>query len=348
MAGRRDLHMIVTMTATNSLESIGLEQVHRLRRAGVIPGDRFLAGAIAARDRAYWSLWARRALLVLGMAHLLAGTAFFFAYNWADMPAWAKFAAVETGIVLSTIAAGLIGIDRRAGAACLIAASVLVGVLLAVVGQIYQTGADAYELFVAWNVLTLPWVVASRGAAHWLLWLVVLYLALGLYGEQVLAPEGRLSSTDILVILGAATALVLAGREFSVRRGLTWLAGRWNRHVVLIAGLVLMFLPGIGFVFDANDEPLALFVLIAGLVGAAVAYRRWLPDFAALVVTVGVTGLVLMSAGYRLLDELIGFDWDLSLKDLAILGLLVAWCVLVTGAAAKLMRGLHVALESRG
>ncbi|MGH6933943.1 MAG: DUF2157 domain-containing protein [Dongiaceae bacterium] len=335
------------MTSTNALETIGLEQVHRLRQAGVINGAGFLSAAIAARDAAFWQLWARRALLILGVAHLLAGIVFFFAYNWADMPVWAKFAAVESGIVLSAVTALLVGVDRWVGQACLIASSALVGLLLAVVGQVYQTGADAYELFGAWALLILAWVLASRSAVHWLLWLAVLYLAFGLYGEQVLVPEGRLSSEDILVNLGAIAALVLAAREFGVRRGLAWLAGEWNRLIVLVAGFAMLFGPGIGFVFDANGEPLALIALVAGLAGAAIVYRRWLPDFAALVIAIGVASLVLMSAGYRLLDETIGFHWDVSSTDLAFIGLLVAWCVLVTGAAARLMRGLHFDMATR-
>ena len=59
----------------------------------------------------------------------------------------------------------LAGLDRAFGQVLLIAGSVLTGVLLAVIGQAYQTGADVFELFVAWAVLILPWVFVSRSAA---------------------------------------------------------------------------------------------------------------------------------------------------------------------------------------
>ena len=227
----------------------------------------------------------------------------------------------------------------------MIAASVLAGGLLAVVGQVYQTGADAFELFIAWTILILPWVLASRSAAHWLLWLVVGYAALGLYGEQVMVPRGSLSANDILVNLGVLTAPILAVRELAVRRGFAWLSGHWTRLVLLIAGFGLLFPPGFGFVFDANDDLLAVLALVAALAGAALAYRRWLPDMAALSIVAGVASLLLMSAGYRVLDEVAGFDWDASLKDLTLIGLLIAWCVLVTGAAAKTMRRIHASAE---
>jgi uncharacterized membrane protein len=347
MPDRSRLHLISVMTSLNAPEAIGLEEVNRLRQSGVIGGAAFLTAAVVARDHQFWSLWARRALLVLGTAHLLAGVVYFFAFNWAEMPVWAKFASVESGIVLGVLAAILTGVDRRVGQACLIAASVLTGVLLAVVGQVYQTGADAYQLFAAWALLILPWVMASRSAAHWLLWLVVLYLAFFLFGDQVLVPEGRWSSVELLASLGAFSALVLAAREFAVWRGLAWLAGQWNRLVVILAGFSLLFVPAVEFIFDGIGEPSAFLLLIAGLVGCAIVYRRWLPDFAVLVITIGVTSLVLICAGYRLLDEFVGFEWDLSLSDLSFLGLLIVWCVGVTGAATKLMRGLHSAMAAR-
>ena len=40
--------------------------------------------------------------------------------------------------------------------------SLLTGALLALSGQVYQTGADTFELFAWWAVLILPWVLVSR------------------------------------------------------------------------------------------------------------------------------------------------------------------------------------------
>ena len=49
----------------------------------------------------------------------------------------------------------------RAGKAALLAASLFVGALLALIGQIYQTGADTFEMFAAWAALILPWVLVG-------------------------------------------------------------------------------------------------------------------------------------------------------------------------------------------
>lgn len=121
-----------------------------------MPAARYAEAAYALRDRDLWSVWAVRLLMALGTGHVLAGIVFFFAFNWADMSPFAKFATIQGGIALAAIAAIVSGLDRPVGQSLLIAASVLTGVLLAVFGQIYQTGADAYELFVGWALLIVP------------------------------------------------------------------------------------------------------------------------------------------------------------------------------------------------
>lgn len=322
-----------------------LSDVNTLRSHGLLPAARYLAAAAAVRDRAIWARWASRALLAIGAGHLLAGIVTFFAYNWADMPAVAKFATVESALVIALAGAWFAGLARPVGQALLIAASVLVGLLLAVIGQVYNTDADAYTLFAAWTVLILPWMLASRSAAHWLLWLVVLYLALSFYGEHVLIPERRLTSSAIEVGLGALACLVLALRELAVRKGMAWLAGNWTRILLLIAALALLSWPAIAYVLDLWGEPYPAIALVLALAVAAIAYRRWLPDFAAATTVVGFAVLFAIALGYRVIDEAVGFDGDEDALLVASVGLLVLWSVAAMGLAAKLLQMLHRSLE---
>src|SRR5690606_13573849 len=71
----------------------------------------------------------------------------------------------------------------RYGRLTLTAAIVLVGPLLALFGQTYQTGADLSVLFRSWALVTLPWVLASCFAPAWLAWLVIAEAWLVLYVE---------------------------------------------------------------------------------------------------------------------------------------------------------------------
>jgi uncharacterized membrane protein len=325
-----------------------LRDVNVLHRHGVIASARYFAAASAVRDDPAWARWALRAILAIGAGHLLAGIVTFFAYNWADMSAFAKFAAVETGLVIALVGAWFAGIARPVGQTLLIAASILVGALLAVIGQVYNTDADAYTLFVAWTVLILPWTLVSRSAAHWTVWLVVLYLALSFYGEQVLIPEGRVTESALEVGLGVLAALVLALREAVVRKGLSWLAAGWTRIGLLIATLGLLFWPAVGYLLDwlygEQDGVFAVFAFIVALALGAVAYRRWLPDFAATTTVIGFTLLFVIAVGYRVIDEAVGFDGDEALL-VASAGLLVLWSVAAMGLAAKLLQLLRRNLE---
>ena len=322
-----------------------LSDVNALHSHGLIPGARYFAVASAVRDNVAWARWAGRTILALGAGHLLAGIVSFFAYNWADMSAFAKFATVEAGLVIALAGAWFTGIERAVGRILLIAASILVGVLLAVIGQVYNTDADEYSLFVPWTVLILPWVVASRSAAHWTVWLVVLYLALSLYGEQALIPEGRLTESALAVGLGALAALVLALREAAVRKGMAWLAAGWIRIGLLIAALGLLFWPALGYVLDWEGEIHAPVAFVIALALGAVAYRRWLPDFAAATTIVGFAVLFAIAIGYRVIDEAVGFDGDEEALLVASVGLLVLWSVAAMGLAAKLLQALRHDLE---
>ncbi|MFT5094357.1 MAG: putative membrane protein, partial [Porticoccaceae bacterium] len=127
-----------------------------------------------------WWPWAEKALLFLGLALTLSGVVCFFAWNWDAMPGLVKLAIVQAGIVACCVAAYQKKIATLPGKAAITAAAVLVGVFLAVFGQVYQTGADAYQLFVGWALLILPWVVMCRLAGLWVLRLAIVNVAVSL------------------------------------------------------------------------------------------------------------------------------------------------------------------------
>ena len=82
---------------------------------------------------------------------------FFGAFNWEHLGHMQKFGLLEMLIAAffaGTLLRGLSSIEGRVLLGC---ASVLVGGLLAVIGQEYQTGADAYLLFLSWAGLIFPW-----------------------------------------------------------------------------------------------------------------------------------------------------------------------------------------------
>ncbi|MEG3082074.1 DUF2157 domain-containing protein [Sphingomonas sp. PB2P12] len=124
-----------------------------LRAAGIVPRP--------AQWRAFLSLLA----LWLGTLALAAAVIFFFAFNWTDLDRLAKIGLAEAAILVALLACWRLDLNAVAGKAALTLVSLLVGALLALVGQIYQTGADTFELFACWAVLILPWVLIARYAS---------------------------------------------------------------------------------------------------------------------------------------------------------------------------------------
>jgi uncharacterized membrane protein len=325
-----------------------LHDVNALRSAGLLSAAQYFAASRQVRDAAAWRQWSRRALLAFGAGHLLAGIVFFFAYNWADLPDVAKFAIVESGVVATAVASLILGVDRPHGQVALIGASVLTGVLLAVIGQVYQTGADAYQLFVAWTLLILPWTLAARSPALWLLWLVVGGTAFCLYGAQVLVPERILTGTEVGLGLGLIAVVALIIRELMAHAGYSWLGPRWTRLVAAFAALALLFWPAAAVVFDSGGSGFELVGFVTAVAAGGYIYGRRLPDYAAATFVVGFAALFLIAVGLRAINETVGFEWDEARPMIVGTGITILWSVLVFGTAAKLMQRMRGSMQRVG
>lgn len=283
-----------------------------------------------------WRLWAQRTLLVLGAAHFLAGIVFFFAYNWEDLGPFARFGLIQGALLLAIVAAVTVGLQRPAGRALLVAASVLTGVLLAVIGQVYQTGADAWELFAAWTVLVLPWVLASRSSIHWFLWGMLALTALSTYGGQVLVPLGSIAAGNFTAAIGAVAIGFLAVYELAVRSGIAWLAERWLRVSLALIGLAILLGPAIGFVLDGDEMALGFLLFLIAAAALGYGYARVLQEFAVVAIATGFSALLAMVAGGRLIFEVVGTDGSAGSLVFGLLMLLL-WCGFITASTVRLL-----------
>ena len=114
-----------------------------------------------------WGLFWKQLLGQAGALLLLGGIICFFAFNWADMPAFAKFGVISGCMLLAAAFPLAKGLDHFAGSAGLLLCGLLAGPLLAVFGQVYQTGADAWELFRAWSLFLIPLALLGRQTGLW-------------------------------------------------------------------------------------------------------------------------------------------------------------------------------------
>jgi len=245
------------------LSAAALEQA--LVRAGHLP------------DRAAWRVFMDRMLLALGAVLLLAGIVFFFAYNWYDLPRLGKLGLVEALLVGAIAGAWYRGLNDLVGRVLLLAAAVLVGVFLAVFGQVYQTGADAYELFLPWALFILPWVVLGRFIPLWLFGLALVDVTVSLYWEQVVAPEMRERAAMFLVLFVFNAGAHVAWAA-GMAKGVGWLKGKWGLYLIVILTLYLLVVPTFILIFDgvsrAAGDPLlyAVPVVFAGYLAVCLWY----------------------------------------------------------------------------
>ncbi|MCS6261207.1 DUF2157 domain-containing protein [Shewanella baltica] len=203
-------------------------------------------------DASSWRGLIANLLLWFGALSFASGVIFFFAYNWQSLGRFAKFGLIEVAIVLAIGAFAWLyyranslsaashshshsnqSNDSRFGATTangvLLAASVLVGGLLALVGQTYQTGADPWQLFAMWALVILPfaWVAGFDGL--WLLLVGLINLSIGIFLDSFshlwgafLDEQGQLL---IFICLNLAIyyAFVLLDRN---------VAGRWHAPIL--------------------------------------------------------------------------------------------------------------------
>ena len=131
-----------------------------------------------------WLDFFDKALLIIGAVALVLSLVFFIAYNWLYMGKLGKFALVEGALVITIALYVALSFRQRFALIrqlLLLIASIITGSLLALFGQVYQTGADTWQLFFGWAILITPWVMIARFPALWLLWLGLVNACLALY-----------------------------------------------------------------------------------------------------------------------------------------------------------------------
>jgi len=168
--------------------------------------DRLLKAEIYSDGNA-WKKFVHILLISLGVGFSVSGIIFFFAYNWADLHKFVKIGMVEGLIVLLTLFVVFSKLKLNIKNIILTGTSVLVGVMIAVFGQIYQTGANAYDFFLGWTAFITIWVVISNYPPLWLVYIILINTSFMLYTEQV---ASNWSGVFILTILFLFNAMLLA------------------------------------------------------------------------------------------------------------------------------------------
>jgi uncharacterized membrane protein len=303
-------------------------------------------------SRDCWLQYFDRFLTAVGSLLIVAGVTAFFAWNWAGLDPMIKFGLIQIGIMGCVVVSWRLGIDSVGGRSSLFAAAFLVGVLLAVFGQVYQTGADPYGLFLGWAVLILPLVWIGRQAGLWLLFLLLVNLGVIMYWTQVLhPPEGwwqlaqllgpvvwlgtTITNSTLASYLFALNALALLAWEYAGEQGLSWCQGRLFPRLTAFLALSTVLIPTVLMVFIASLDGNPALTVISPLLylwaSAACLYYYQRRKLDLLILTQCLFGaiMVVMALSIRFMFE--GFESALLLAFLL---------VAQTAAAAYWLRGV--------
>ncbi|MGI2158880.1 DUF2157 domain-containing protein [Shewanella baltica] len=210
-------------------------------------------------DASSWRGLIANLLLWFGALSFASGVIFFFAYNWQSLGRFAKFGLIEVAILLAigafawlyyranSLSAASHSLrhnhshsnhsnqcnDSRFGATTangvLLAASVLVGGLLALVGQTYQTGADPWQLFALWALVILPfaWVAGFDGL--WLLLVGLINLSIGIFLDSFSHLWGAFLDEQGQLLIFICLNLVIYYAFVLLDRNV---AGRWHAPIL--------------------------------------------------------------------------------------------------------------------
>ena len=258
----------------------------------------------ALKDHVYsnsasWKGFLRLLFLALGVGFTTTGIIFFFAYNWADLHKFVKIGIMEGLVVSSTLLIVLTSWKPIVKNVILTGTAFLVGGMIAVFGQIYQTGANAYDFFLGWTMFITLWVVITEFAPLWLTYLTLINTTLILYSQQVAHDWSMIFICTLLFCLN--TVSLIAFIWLSDYKNLI-IAPAWFTNLIALAAVCFSTIGITGGIFQSHKDYLPLLLLIAAafyVVGVLYAFKtksRFYLSIIALSVIIIVNGLLIKAS----------------------------------------------------
>ena len=213
---------------------------------------------------------ARRAHTIAGVvagALIAFGLVCWIAANWASFHRLAKLGLVGGVLLAATV---LAAVWPRLRVPALLVATTATGGLFALIGQIYPSGADAWQLFFYWALLALPFALAARHEAVWSLWTIVAITAIQLWTVQ----EGHFDSATIADWAPAWALSIALALPFTPNRLTSRFAGatRWAFRIAVVAAAGLILVQSVFSMFE-KQQGIALVALTLLALGIAALSR---------------------------------------------------------------------------
>jgi uncharacterized membrane protein len=212
-----------------------------------------------------WQKFLRLFFMSLGISFTTAGIILFFAYNWADLHKFIKIGLIEGLIISLTLVILFSKISLDIKNILFTGTSILVGVLFAVFGQIYQTGANAYDFFLGWTMFITIWVFVSNYAPLWLVFITLINTTLILYSQQVAHDWSEVFVFTLLFLINLLFLIIaLVGKK--TRKEIK--PPIWFTNLIALATVSFSTI-GISLViFDQKQTPFFVLIVITSILYA--------------------------------------------------------------------------------
>jgi len=217
-------------------------------------------------DSNAWKKFLQILFIALGVGFTVSGIIFFFAYNWDGLHKFAKIGMIEALVIALTLTVLFSKLTENIKNIILTGTAILIGVLFAVFGQIYQTGANAYDFFLGWTFFITLWVVVSNYPPMWLVFIILINTTFTLYVEQVAQHWEDVYVIDTLIFFNSLFLVffLLLPRFFDNLKVPIWFSGL----IALAITTLSTFAISLG-IFDEFDSPYLLLISLSAILYAA-------------------------------------------------------------------------------
>lgn len=241
-----------------------------MKPAGI---EAFLTEKKVYADTPAWIKFIDKSLMLLGVIFSVAGIIFFFAYNWQDMHKFVKLALVQGLLITAVMVVVLSRLDLLIRNLILLGASLLTGALFALFGQIYQTGADAYDFFLGWTIFIVLWTVVSGFAPLWLLLTGLINITIVLYAEQIAGDWSAPLVYCILFVVNTAlyVSLALPGKTLLLTEVPKWFSNTLAAAAVTCSTISIV--SGIIYRYDTAWYISFILVLLAYITALVYSFK---------------------------------------------------------------------------
>jgi len=328
-------------------------------KKGVIKPEAVEAALVLADeqpDAAQWPIFVRRLLLQLGLLSLVVAMLFFTAYNWQAMGYLVKFALVQAALILWLLIFGLLrlgvfnqhfkfsdGSLKVVDSSLLIMLFLTVGGLLALFGQVYQTGADPWQLFAIWALLVSVLVLVSGQVVLWILWSLLLNIALALCIDshsgwlgQIVVEQSAiwlfLGLNSVLLVILEVISQPVSKALINHRMQFCFVEQPWARQLQALVLLLCATYLSFGAIFEWRNFALSYGIsALAVMTGMFFYYRYKRFDLAILALWM----LTAMTVSTALLIKMLN---DLHFDMLLVIAVAL---IVMTAVSVRWLKALH-------